>query len=92
MDSPAILVLLGVDFATDDEPCSQYKHFDFVVLVAAVHPSKSSRWIVAAAALDVTEIAAAKVVMEAYIEFLLWVMVTLSTCRAWNQFFQKHPR
>lgn len=82
MDSPVILVLLGADFATHDEPCSQYKHFDFVVLVAAVHPSMSSRWIVAATAHGVAEIAAVKVVVEAYIEFLLWVMVTLSTCRA----------
>lgn len=65
---PVVLVLLGIGFVTHDEPCSQYRHFGCVVVIAAVCPSTSSRWIVAATAPGV---AAVKVVVEAGTEFLL---------------------
>lgn len=90
---PVIPVLLEVDFATNDEPCFQHRHFDRAVLVAVVHLSTSSRWIVFATAPGAAEIAAVRaVVEEAGVGFLLWVMATLSTYQAWNQFFQKRPR
>lgn len=66
---PVIPVLLEIDFVTHDEPCSQYRHSGCVI--AAVCPSTSSRWIVAATAPGVAAAAAAKVVMEAGTEFLL---------------------
>lgn len=91
--APVIPVLLEVDFATNDGPCFQHRHFDCAVLVAVDHLSTSSRWIVVATAPGAVEIAAVRaVVEEAGVGFLLWVMATLSTYQAWNQFFQKRPR